>query len=38
MEAQAQKNSATLEWLTQSSRNYYLFLVEAASDAASLGR
>lgn len=37
-EAQARKNGAALKWLTQSSRNYYLFPVEAASDAASLGR
>lgn len=31
-EAQAQKNSAALEWLTESSRNYYLFPVESAGD------
>lgn len=37
-EAQALKNSAAIEWLTESSRNYYLFPVEAAVDAASLGR
>ncbi|MHB9376210.1 hypothetical protein ALO95_200232 [Pseudomonas syringae pv. antirrhini] len=34
-EAQSQKNSAALEWLTESSRNYYLFPVEAAVDTQS---
>lgn len=32
--AQMQNDSAALEWLTESSRNYYLFQVEAAGDAA----
>lgn len=32
-EAQAQNNNAALEWLTESSRNYYLFPVEAAGNA-----
>lgn len=31
-EEQAQKNSAALEWLSESSRNYHLFPVEAAGD------
>lgn len=30
---EAQNNNAALEWLTESSRNYYLFPVEAAGDA-----
>nr|WP_172687405.1 hypothetical protein [Pseudomonas syringae] len=34
-EAQSQKNSAALEWLTESTRNYYLFPVEAAVDTQS---
>lgn len=34
-EAQSQKNSAALKWLTESSRNYYLFPVEAAVDTQS---
>ena len=30
---EAQNNNAALEWLTESSRNYHLFPVEAAGDA-----
>ena len=32
--AEALNNNAALEWLTESRRNYYLFPVETAADAA----